>query len=404
MSEAVVVVGVGVEGLASLTPQARAYIEQADQLWGSERLLALAPGFAGKRAPLSKNIATALERLKTRGENERIVLLSSGDPGFFGLASTLLNILPPAEVIILPQVSTLQTAFARARLSWQDAHFTSAHARPLSEVIGLARRFRKLGILTDPHHTPALIAKNLLAAGVPDCRALVCENLGETGECLTDTLLSELLGRSFSNLNVLLLIQADDWQPEPIVCIHPDDAFAHRNGLITKADIRALCLSRLALRETDIVWDIGAGSGAVSIEMAGQAWRGQVFAIEKDAECLGYLHENVARFGALNVEIIAGEAPSALQGLPAPTAVFIGGSGGQLLDILESVAQATLPGCRIAATYAILENMLQSYTWMKQYGWNPALAQVQLSYGASIADGTRLSPSNPIFILSGKKS
>ncbi len=379
MSEPVVVIGVGVEGLASLTPQARAYIEQADQLWGSERLLALLPGFSGKRVPLSKSIATALEHLKTRSETERVVLLSSGDPSFFGLGSTLLNILLPSEVIIIPQVSTLQTAFARARLSWQDAYFTSVHARTLSEVIGLSRRFRKLGILTDPDHTPALIAEKLLAAGVPDCRALVCENLGETGECLTDTRLSKLLGRSFSNLNVLLLIQADNWQPEPLVCIHPDDAFAHRNGLITKADIRALCLSRLALRETDTVWDIGAGSGAVSIEMAEQAWRGRVFAIEKDVDCLCYLHENIVRFGVLNVEIVAGEAPAALTGLPAPSAVFLGGSSGQLPGILDTVAQAAVPGCRVVATFAIMENMLQAYNWMKQTYWEPSLAQAQMA-------------------------
>lgn len=395
MSEPVVVIGVGVDGLDSLTPQAKSHIARADQLWGSERLLGLFPN--AKKVILSKGIAAALEALKRRGERERIVLLASGDPGFFGLGGSVLKVLPPDEVELIPQVSMLQAAFARAKVAWHDAHFTSAHARPLTEVVGLAKRFPKLGILTDPRHTPALIAEKLLAARIPDCRAVVFENLGEADETMSDASLSALIGKSFADLNVLLLFQADGWLPTPFL-IRPDAAYAHRNGLITKADIRALCLSRLALRETDVIWDIGAGSGSVSIEMAEQAWRGRVFAIEKDLENLGHIRENIARFGILNVEVVGGEAPSALNNLPAPTAIFIGGSGGQLEAILETVNQ--FAGCRVVATFAVLENMLQAFGWMKRAGWNPSLTQAQFSYGSSIAEGTRLLPSNPVFILS----
>ncbi|HTX79291.1 MAG TPA: precorrin-6y C5,15-methyltransferase (decarboxylating) subunit CbiE [Longilinea sp.] len=404
MSKPVVVIGIGMDGLASLVPQAREWLERADQVWGSERLLSLLPDISVKQVVLSKDIMSALARLKERTEKDCIVLLSSGDPGFFGLGCSLLNILPPEEVLLFPQVSVLQSAFARARLAWHDAHFTSAHARPLAEVVGYARRFRKLGILTDPRNTPASIAEKLLAAGIPDCRAIVFENLGEVVESMLDTLLSALVGRSFADLNVLLLVQDDDWLPSALIAPRPDDAYVHRNGLITKADIRSLCLCRLALRETDVIWDIGAGSGAISIEMAEQAWRGRVFAIEKDPECLDFLRQNVARFGTLNVDVVVGEAPNTLTGLPAPTAVFIGGSGGQLEAILEQVAQSAGTGCRVTATFALIENMLQAYQWMKQAGWNPSLTQAQLAYGATIADGTRLSPSNPVFILSGTNS
>ncbi len=397
MNAPVVVIGVGVDGAESLTPQAKDYIAQADQLWGSERLLNLFPDVSAGKIFLSKNILSALEKLKERGETEKIILLASGDPNFFGLGSSLLKILPPDELVFIPQVSMLQEAFARARVAWHDAHFTSAHARPLAEVIGFAKRFPKLGILTDPRNTPAFIAEKLLAAGIPDCRVVVFENLGETNEAMFDEKLSSVIQKSFADLNVMLLIQNEGWTPAPFL-IRPDNAYAHRNGLITKADVRALCLSRLALRETDVVWDVGAGSGAVSIEMAEQAWRGRVFAIEKDSENLHHIRENIARFGILNVEVVRGEAPSALLGLPAPSAVFIGGSGGHLESILEIVNQ--FAGCRVVATFTVLENMLQALTWMKRAGWNPSLTQAQFSYGASIADGTRLSPSNPIFILS----
>jgi len=400
MREPVVVIGIGVDGLDSLTPQARKHIELADQIWGSERLLDLFSNPTGVKVILSKGIAAALENLNHRSQKERIVLLASGDPGFFGLGSSLLKKLPPGEVLLFPQVSILQSAFARARLAWHDAHFTSAHARSLAEVIGLAKRFPKLGILTDPHNTPAFIAEKLLAAGIPDCRAIVLENLGEADESMLDVPLSDLPWRSFADLNVLILVQADSWQPIPNFFTRPDSAYSHRNGLITKADIRALCLSRLALRETDVIWDIGAGSGSVSIEMAEQAWRGRVFAIEKDSENLEHLRRNLERFGVVNVDMVGGEAPSALEGLPAPSAIFIGGSGGKLESILERAAQSAVPDCRVVATFAVLENMLQAHDWMKRAGWNPLLTQAQLSYGASIAEGTRLLPSNPVFILS----
>lgn len=165
--------------------------------------------------------------------------------------------------------------------------------------------------------------------------------------------------------------------------------------------MRILSLARLELCETDLVWDVGAGSGAVSVEMAELAWRGRVFAVERDAECLACLRENVACWGAANVEIVAGRAPQALADLPAPTAVFIGGSGGQLIEILERVEAAARPGCRIVANFALLENLLTGLNWMRAHGWRPELSQTQFSTGAPTGAGTRLVPANPVFILSG---
>ena len=137
-----------------------------------------------------------------------------------------------------------------------------------------------------------------------------------------------------------MLIRDAGWQPRPAFAPRPDEAYAHRAGLITKADVRALSLARLALRETDCVWDIGAGSGALSVEMAELAWRGRVFAVESDPENLGFIEENIRRFGALNVTVVAGRAPGALTDLPEPSAVFIGGTGGEMEGILAHVARA----------------------------------------------------------------
>ncbi len=403
MKQSIWVVGLGMGDKLALSPEANAVIQEASLLMGGQRLLAVFESHPAEKMPIERNLDEMISRLQARKDDEKIVILASGDPGFHGIAGTLLEHFPPGELRIMPHISSLQAAFARAGLHWNDAVFTSAHAHSLAEALGWARRVPKLGILTDHTNTPAVIAETLLRAGVEDCRAIVAENLGADDERLVDAHLSDLPGQEFASLNVMLLVHDPAWRPWPVFAPRDDDAYAHRRGLITKSDIRALCLGRLALRENDVAWDIGAGSGAVSIEMAEIAWRGRVFAVEKDPENLDCLRQNIERFGTLNVEVVAGEAPHALADLPAPHAVFIGGSGGRLDAILAQIARSALPGCRVTATFALLENMLQAQQWMKQAGWNPSLAQIQAAYGTEIAGRTRLSPANPVFILSGVK-
>jgi precorrin-6Y C5,15-methyltransferase (decarboxylating) len=396
----VLIVGVGGEGPAGLPSATLERIAQADQLWGGARLLAHWADHPAAKVTIGADTAARAAGLAQRGD-ARVVVLASGDPGLHGIAATLLRCLPAGEVEIVPHVSSLQLAFARAGIPWSDAAFTSAHARPLAEVAGWARRAAKLGILTDREHTPARIAQTLLDAGVEDCRAIVAENLGLPDERLTDTRLAALPGMDFAPLNVLLLIHDAGWQPAPAFAPRPDDVYAHRRGLITKADVRTLSLARLALRETDTVWDIGAGSGAVSIEAAARAWRGRVFAVECDAENIGYLTENVARFGALNVTLVEGRAPAVLEGLPAPSAAFIGGTGGVMQEIMTFVAGAARPGCRVVVNLAMLERLHEAMTLMQGLGWTPQVAQVNIAHGKAIAGKTRLAPLNPVFIVSG---
>lgn len=400
MNSPVLIVGVGAEGPKGLTPDLRERIVQADQLWGSERLLAHWADHPVEKVVIRANIADLVEQLHQRGE-AHIVVLASGDPGFYGIAGTLLRQLRSDELEIVPHVSSLQLAFARAGIHWSDAIFTSVHARPLAEVVGWARRAPKLGILTDDEQTPAMIARTMLDAGLDDCRAIVAENLGLPDERLTETRLSALPGIEFVPLNVLLLIQDDSWRPQPVFASRPDEAYAHRRGLITKADIRALSLAKLALSETDTVWDIGAGSGAVSIEMAELAWRGQIFAVEHDEENLGYIRENAARYGALNVVVVEGRAPAALKGLPQPAAVFIGGTGGELKAIMRHIASVASPGCRVVLNLATLENLHHALVVMRALDCSPQVTQVNVAHGKAIAGRTRLAPLNPVFILTG---
>ncbi|MHB8958187.1 MAG: precorrin-6y C5,15-methyltransferase (decarboxylating) subunit CbiE [Candidatus Limnocylindrales bacterium] len=395
------VIGIGPEGLPGLGPEARARLARADRVWGAERLLRDLPATAAVRVPLpAHGLRDALRTLTARGD-ERIVVLASGDPLFYGVGATVLELLPADEVELLPAVTSLQAAFALARMPWDGAALASVHARPLADLVGLARRHRRLGILTDPASPPGRIAAALLAAGAVDGRAVVVEDIGGPGQRVVDTVLSALPGQSAAPLNVLLLDQGPAWRPAAAASSRPDDAYAHRAALITKRDVRRLVLDRLAITEGDAAWDVGAGSGSVSIEMAELAWRGRVFAVEREAERLNDIRVNLERFGIPNVELVDGAAPEALAGLPAPDAVFIGGTGGRIEPVLEAVGARASAGCRVVATFAVLEHVVRAHAWLRSAGWEPELVQIQLAAGAPIGDGTRLVPANPVFIVAG---
>lgn len=401
MKHRVLIVGVGAEGPASLAPALVERIAQADQLWGSRRLLLHWTSHPAPKTVIGADVAQRAQQLTRRG-CLRVVILASGDPGFYGIAATVLRVLPAQEVEIVPHVTSLQMAFARIGVDWNRSVLTSAHSRPLSEVAGWARRTRKLGLLTDGQDAPSTIARTLLDAGIADCRAVVAENLSLPEERIIDTRLARLPGAKFDPLNVLLLIQDEDWRPRPAFAPRPEKAYAHRRGLITKRDVRALSLARLALRENDVVWDVGAGSGAVSVETAELAWRGQVYAVERDAENVACIRQNVARFGALNVSVIEGTAPLALAGLPQPTAVFIGGTGGDMQSILRHIDGVAQSGCRVVANLATLENLVETLQVSRELGWRTEVAQASIAHGTEIAGLTRLAPLNPVFILSGQ--
>jgi precorrin-6Y C5,15-methyltransferase (decarboxylating) len=398
----ILVVGITGKGRAALDEALQARIAAADLLCGGARLLAEWPDCAGEKLVISTNVASVIERLRARGD-ARAVVLSTGDPSLYGIGGALARCLPADELEIVPGVSSVQLAFARVGLPWDDAVIASAHGRPLAEALGWARRAAKLAILTDETNTPAAIAAALLARGIADCRAVVAERLELPGERVTDARLADLPGRAFASPNILLLLRDADWRPEPMGLPRGDDAYAHRRGLITKRDVRALSLIRLALAPTDTAWDIGAGSGAMSIEMAEQAWRGRVYAVERDPECLDFVRANCDRYGADNVTVVAGAAPAALSELPPPDAVFVGGSGGALPEILRHVAAVARPGCRLVLNLATLEHLAQAQATLVELGWPPAIVQVNLAYAEPIAGLTRLAPANPVFIVSAAR-
>ncbi len=186
-----------------------------------------------------------------------------------------------------------------------------------------------------------------------------------------------------------------------------DCEFAQRkplNGQITKREIRAISIYTLGLRADDIVWDIGAGTGSISIEAALIAHRGRVFSVERDLDNIDLLEMNIQKFGSDNIEIVAGDAPEVLRNLPTPDAVFIGGSGGRLRDILQEVMLHLKPEGKIVANFAILDHSQQFYNDLKDLGFDPEMVVANIARSKEMKiGGIRLESLNPVFIISAKK-
>ncbi len=398
----VTVVGIGDDGPAGLSTEARAAVEQAELLLGGHRHLAWFSGHPAQTLPITDNLRAVVAAIEQHSAHCRVVVLASGDPLFFGIGAYLSKQLGPDRLQILPHVSSVQLAFARVGVGWQDAAILSAHGRPLAPVLQPALEAAKVALLTDDTNTPGVIATALRAAGMEDCRAVVAEHLGGPEERLIETTLSQLPGQTFAALNVLLLLRNQPRRP-PLTLGLPDDAFAHLRGQITKAEMRAVSLSKLRLRRGDTVWDIGAGSGSVSIEAA-LLCGGDVYAMERAPEQVAVLRANLATFPAARVQAIVGEAPEALEPLPTPDAVFIGGSGGRLRDVLTAVQARLRPGGRLVLNLATLDHLAQARAWLAASGMGAQeLVQLQVARAVPIADDERLAALNPVWILAATK-
>ena len=380
------VIGLGPSDPSALSDEARRLIAEADVLVGGKRQLAALPAHPAEHVVLGADTAESVRSVARMGD-KRVVVLASGDPLLYGIGATLLRELGPERVRIEPGVSSVQLAFARAKVPWHDATVLSAHGRPLDSILPRALAATKLAILTDAQSTPAAAGKALLAAGMEDCRAVVCERLGEAGERVVETRLHDLPAQAFDPLNVLLVLR--DPAAVRLRFGRADEEFESVRGQITKAEVRAVTLSKLTLAPDGVLWDVGAGSGALAIEAARLMPRGSVYAVERDPEQRACLERNLARHKASNVCVVAGAAPEALAGLPAPQSVFIGGSGGRLDGLLDVVPRP------FVINLAVLEHMsivLDRFPTAE-------VTQLSVSRSAGVGDGHRLAALNPVYIV-----
>jgi precorrin-6Y C5,15-methyltransferase (decarboxylating) len=260
----------------------------------------------------------------------------------------------------------------------------------------------KVSIFTDDEHTPAAIAEVLLENGVDGYRAYVCQDLGGQDEQVIETDLPGLRNTQFSPLNILILLREQSkTRPQPVLGIPEADFYRRRDGLITKQEVRAVSLAKMCLTDRSVLWDIGAGSGAISIEASCLVRKGRIYAIEKNNADVAIIKKNVRKFQAPNVVVVPAFAPEGLDRLPDPTTVFIGGSGGRMAEILDLVCQRLKPGGRIVINIVSLENLSTAVKALKARGFRPDVTLVNIARSTNIVELTRLEPLNPVFVVTG---
>ncbi len=397
----VALIGVGHTGKSGLWPGAVEHILTADVLVGGERLLSLFPDAPGERWVLNAKLDETLNRVAAESNRRKIAVLASGDPLFFGIGRKLLANLGQERVIVFPQISSMQYAFSKIGESWEDARMTSAHGRPLTRLAAQLRRASKAMVLTDPRNTPSAVAAALLEDGQADWQGWVCEALGYPEESFTFAPITDLKEKSFHLLNLLILLRPS--LPERPEFGLPDEEFDCRRlarGLITKSEVRAVALARLRLRNDSVFWDVGAGSGAISIEAALLAPEGEIFAIERNSESVAHIRANIARHRVPFVRVVEGYAPDALTDLPDPDRIFIGGSDGKLKDILSLCSRRLRKGGRIVVSAATLETLSIARESFPE-SWNLDVVMVQAARGIPVGRFTRFQSVNPIFLFIG---
>ncbi len=405
---AITIVGVGDDGCAGLSSRAVGAAAAAQVLAGGERHLAFFPQFAGIRVVFKNGIAAALDRIAELADEHHVCVLASGDPMFFGVGSLVIKRLGAEHVEVLPHPSSMQWAFARAGLKWDDAAFISLHGRNHEGFLTRLKACRKVCVLTDAENSPARLAALMLEHGEVGWRTWVCENLAGPDERIRRFSPEELAAcADVGPLNVLILVRSDSsWRPPPAIPFIHEDGFAKRmpkKGLITKREVRLLSLASMRIRPDNVVWDIGAGSGSVSIEAAMLAPFGRVYAIEVDPEGIEICNENLRTHAIDNVRVIAGRAPEALAALETPDAVFVGGSKGSMDEIVNVVLERLRPAGRLVVNAITLENSGEVYSAMRRHGIVPEVTLLQVSRGEPLARYLRFEALNPIQIFAAEK-
>ncbi len=388
-------------------PAAREILGRCPAVVAGRRHRSLLAGHRGIHIPMTP-LADMVHRLEEALDRGDVCVLASGDPLFFGIGRTLLAHFPPERLRIHPALSAVQLACARFRVPWDDLVFRSLHGREHIDLPGRILSHPRVMLFTDPGNSPDRVAAALLAylreigadRLAETIRVRVAENLGMADERLHDGNLAEIAATTFSSLNLVLVEQAAAPGPLFRFGLHEDELY-HSRGLITKSEVRAAILHGLRLPESGVFWDVGGGSGSVSVEAARLCPELTVCCVERRPEEQENIRRNIRKFRTWNVRLVTGTAPGALAALPGPDRVFIGGSGGHLQAIIEVSASRLRPGGRLVVSAVQEQTAARAPGWLAQAGLQVHQSRIRVSRWQD--DETDARVFNPITLITGEK-
>jgi precorrin-6B C5,15-methyltransferase / cobalt-precorrin-6B C5,C15-methyltransferase len=397
MNAWLIVLGIGDDGLAGVAPAVSALLDTAEFIIGGARHLAMVPPTKARRIEWRQPFSASIEVI-ARQRGRRVVVLASGDPMWYGAGAILSRHFTPEEMTILPHPGAFSLAAARLQWPLADCLPLSLHGRPIDTLRLHLAEGRRLLLLAEDGSTPAVVARLLRDAGWGASLMTVLEHLGGSAEAVLRAPAADWADRRAADLNTIAVEcrAAPGIRGRSRLAGLPDDAFEH-DGQLTKREIRAATLASLAPLPGELLWDVGAGCGSISIEWLRADDQLSAIAIERDPVRVGMIARNAATLGVPNLRIVHDTAPACLAGLAAPDAIFVGGGLADAV-LLPSLWEALKPGGRLVANVISTEGERALLDWQARHdgkltrlavsraealgghlGWRPLAPVTQLS-------------------------
>lgn len=409
-------IGIGMGNIETLTEQGRKAIEASELLIGAERMVNAFPDNQGDVC-YAISPSKIMDYILEHPEHQTIAVIFSGDVGFFSGAKKLNQFIEEQkqsqsigqngnhwsdyEIEFVPGISSLQYFSAKLKLSWEDTKVVSLHGRE-DNIMGAVWNNNKSFFLTGGDYSVRKVCQILSENNLKEAIVHVGERLSYPNERIVTATAGSLAEEEFDPLAVMLVENEKIIRRSVITHGINDELFLRGQVPMTKSEIRSISLSKLQLRPGDVVYDIGAGTGSVSIEMAFQAYEGIVYAVEFNEEALGLIRQNAERFGVWNVKVIEGKAPEALADLPVPDRAFIGGSKGNLAEIMELLVKKN-PTIRVVVNAITLETLTEAVSQLKNLGFDDIeIVQIFAAHGKAAGNYHMMQGQNPVFIISGE--
>ena len=396
------VVGLG-QDPGNLPDESEHIVEHAQVLFGGRDLLAHFEDHPAEKIAITAPLDGVVDRInEAYADKKTVVVLADGDPLFYGIGTTLIDRMGPEDIRIYPNVTTLQMAAARVKIPWQDVAAVSLHGRddhaPLFSALITTQW---VAVFTDAKSIPSAIAQILYDKAGETHWMWVLENLEAENERMGRYTLDEARRKSFAARNLVLLERRHE--PEiPLGLGTPDELFMRENELITKGAVRATSIAALRLRNDSVLWDLGAGCGSVGIEAASICHKGRVFSVEKNADRVAMIRENIRRTAAWPVEIVHGSMPGCLADLAPPDRVFIG--GGLCRDgVLDTACDRLAPGGRMVCNAILLDSLTRARAAFEEREWDFSVTLIQVAETSPLAGKIRLAGANPVFVVVADK-
>ena len=389
-----------------LTAEHLKIIEKADILVGGKRLLDHFAQCAAQKKTIDKNLEGVIDFIKDRMASRSIVVLASGDPLFFGIGARLVKALGSENVVIYPNISSVAAGFARIKEPWSNVRVVSLHGRNNERILFKALETENVvAVFTDPKNNPARLAQRLIEEDFMNFSLCVLESLGTSDERFNWYPPDQAAAMVFAEPNLVILKKSpqDPNLKKSLFLGMPDNYYHHQQGLITKSEIRAITLSKLRLLKDHVLWDLGAGSGSVSIEASLLVPAGKVFALEKNPERIQQIENNKSQFGVKNLEVVHAVLPEGLEGLPQPDRIFIGGGGRDLANIINAAVPFLKPDGRVVVNTVLVQNIYTATEALKALDFKTTCVQVQISRSRDMPYGERLDAHNPVWIITGMR-